>query len=141
MAPPRNDQEHSEALLYRNSLLAEYDLPSALTHLHSIEDIVCAPGTIYEFEANYLTKLNDPRHHEELIEAWSRLVDRNPENREFLFGLEKAHNLAEEERKGFWEGLATTYPKSTAIKLIPLDFLQGILVPSGWLWKKIYTYV
>jgi NMDA receptor-regulated protein 1 len=119
------DQEHSEALLYHNSLLAEYDLPAALEHLHKIEDTVCAPGTIYEFEADYLMKLNDKSKHDDVVKAWERLVDRNPEDQEYLFGLEKVRNVQTDERKAFWEDLAKKYPKSNAIKLIPLEFLQG----------------
>jgi len=52
-------------------------------------------------------------------------VERNPENRGYLFGLEKAKILHTHERKAFWEGLAKKYPKSISIKVIPLEFLQG----------------
>jgi len=119
------DQEHSEALLYHNSLLAEYDLPAALEHLHKIEDTVFAPGTIYEFEADYLMRLNDKSKHSEVVEAWERLVERNPDDKEYLFGLEKVKNVQPGDRKTFWEELAKKYPKSNAIKLTPLEFLQG----------------
>jgi len=133
VAPPRNDQEHSEALLYHNSLLAEYDIPVALEHLYKIEDTVCAPSTIYEFEADYLTKLNDKSKHDNLVEAWERLVERNPENKGYLFGLEKARIVQPHERKAFWEELAMKYPKSNSIKLIPLEFLQGDSNPLQYL--------
>jgi len=112
-------------LLYRNSLLAEYDVPAALEHLYEIENTVCAPGTIYEFEADYLTKLNDKSKQEDKIKAWERLVERNPENKEYLFGLEKANDISPANRKAFWEELGTKYPKATCIKVIPLDFLEG----------------
>ena len=119
------DQEHSEALLYRNSLLAEYDLPAALEHLYEIEDSVSAPGVIYEFEADYLARLNDESRKEDLIKAWEKLVERNSENRDYLFGLEKARAVSEGDRKKFWEDLALQYLRATAIKLIPLEFLEG----------------
>jgi hypothetical protein len=106
-------------------LLAEYDLPAAMDHLQVIADVVCSPGVVYEFEANYLTRLNDDSKRQETIKAWEKLVDRNPENREFLFGLEKARNLSPTDRKSFWQELAVKYPKATSIKLIPLDFLEG----------------
>jgi len=125
VAPPPGDYEHSEALLYHNSLLAEYDLPAALDHLYQIEETVYAPGVIYEFEAEYLMKSTDKSKKEDLINAWERLVERNPENKDYLFGLEKANNVKENERKAFWEKLAETYPKSTIIKVIPLTFLEG----------------
>jgi NMDA receptor-regulated protein 1 len=121
------DQEHSEALLYHNSLLAEYDLPAALEHLHKIEDTVCAPGTIYEFEADYLMKLNDKSKYDDVVRAWERLVERNPGDQEYLIGLEKVKNVQPEDRKAFWDDLAKKYPKSNAVKLIPLEFLQGTL--------------
>jgi NMDA receptor-regulated protein 1 len=112
-------------LLYRNSLLAEYDVPAALEHLYEIENTVCAPGTIYEFEADYLTKLNEKSKQEDKIKAWERLVERNPENKEYLFGLEKANDISPANRKAFWEELGTKYPKATCIKVIPLEFLEG----------------
>ena len=115
--------------MYRNSLLAEYDIPAALEHLYEIEDTVCAPGVVYEFEADYLTKLNDKSKQEDLVQAWERLVERNPENKEYLFGLEKARNITTANRKAFWEELAAKYPKATAIKVIPLEFLEGIYSP------------
>jgi len=70
-------------------------------------------------------KLNDKSKQEDLIKAWEKLVDRNPENREYLFGLEKAKNISLAERKSFWEELAQKYPKTTSVKVIPLDVLQG----------------
>ena len=116
-------------MLYRNSLLAEYDLPAALEHLYEIENTVCAPGTIYEFEADYLAKLNDKSKQEDTIKAWEKLVERNPENKEYLYGLEKARNLSPTNRKEFWEELGEKYPKATSIKVIPLEFLEGIHIP------------
>jgi hypothetical protein len=86
---------------------------------------VCAPGTIYEFEADYLMKLNDKSKHDDVIMAWERLVERNPEDKRYLLGLEKARNVQPENRKAFWDGLAKKYPKSNSIKVIPLQFLQG----------------
>ena len=117
--------EHSEALLYRNSLLAEYDLPAALEHLYKIEETVSAPGVVYEFEANYLMKLNDKSRKEDLIKAWERLVERNSENKDYLFGLERANEISDKDRKSFWEGLAEKFPKSNSIKVLPLTFLEG----------------
>jgi hypothetical protein len=105
--------------------MAEYDIPAALEHLYEIEAAVCAPGIIYEFEAKYLAELNDKSKRGDLIEAWERLVDRNPDNKEYLLGLEKAKNVSGPERKAFWERLAANYPKAACIKVIPLEFLHG----------------
>ena len=113
-------------MLYRNSLLAEYDLPAALDHLRQIEDTVCAPGVIYEFEAEYLSKLQDFSKQEEVVKAWERLVERNPESKDYLYGLERAMNISPDNRKSFWEDLSGKYPRATSIKLIPLEFLEGI---------------
>ena len=88
---------------------------------------MCAPGTIYEFEADYLTKLNDNLKQEDLIKAWEKLVERNPDNNDYLFGLEKAKDISIADRKTFWEELAQKYPKATSIKVIPLGFLEGTL--------------
>jgi len=115
-------------LLYRNSLLAEYDLPAAIDHLYEIENTVCAPGTIYEFEAEYLARWNDNSEKEDTIKAWEKLVERNPENKEYLYGLEKAKNISPSSRKEFWEELEENYPKATCIKVIPLGFLEGICI-------------
>jgi N-alpha-acetyltransferase 15/16, NatA auxiliary subunit len=125
VAPPRNDQEHSEALLYRNALLAEYDLPAALEHLYDIEDIVTATGVVYEFEADYLSKLNDKSKEEDLVTAWERLVQRNPDSKEYLLGLEKARKITDGDRKAFWQELESKFPKASTIKVIPLEFLEG----------------
>jgi hypothetical protein len=105
--------------------LSEYDLTAALEHLYEIEDIVVAPGVVYEFEADYLSRLSDKSKYEDLVSAWEKLVERNPENKEYLTGLEKAKNLAPADRKAFWEELATKYPRATSIKVIPLEFLEG----------------
>lgn len=106
--------------------MAEYDIPAALDHLYEIEANVNNPGTIYEFEANYLSKLNDKSKREDLIDAWERLVDRNPDNKDYLFGLETAKLSSGVEPKKFWEELAAKYPKAAAIKVIPLEFLEGM---------------
>jgi len=105
--------------------LAEYDVSAALEHLYEIEDIVTAPGVVYEFEADYLSKLNDKSKHEDLVNAWEKLVERNPENTEYLMGLEKAKNVSPADRKAFWEELAAKYPKAISIKVIPLGLLEG----------------
>jgi N-alpha-acetyltransferase 15/16, NatA auxiliary subunit len=107
--------------------MAEYDIPAALEHLYEIEAAVCAPAIIYEFEAKYLAKLNEKSKRGDLIEAWERLVDRNPDNKEYLLGLEKAKNVSGPRRKAFWEELAANYPKAGCIKVIPLEFLEGFL--------------
>jgi N-alpha-acetyltransferase 15/16, NatA auxiliary subunit len=86
---------------------------------------VCVPGVVYEFEADYLAKLDDKSKQEDLVKAWERLVERNPENKEYLFGLEKARNVSPENRKAFWEELAEKYPKANLVKVIPLEFLEG----------------
>ena len=104
--------------------MAEYDIPAAIEHLYDIEDIVTAPGVVYEFEAAYLSKLNDKSKREDLINAWEKLVDRNPENKDYLMGLENAK--APSDRKVFWEELAKKYPKAISIKTIPLEFLEGM---------------
>jgi hypothetical protein len=106
-------------------------VPAALEHLYRIEDTVSAPGVVYEFEADYLMRLNDKSKHEDLIKAWEKLVDRNPENKDYIFGLEKARNISVESRKAFWHELGTQYPKATSIKLIPLEFLEGIVHRSN----------
>jgi hypothetical protein len=73
-------------------------------------------------------KLNDKSKWESLIKSWERLVERNPDNKEYLFGLEKAKEITDYDgRKTFWQTLASKYPKSTSIKVIPLDFLHGKL--------------
>jgi hypothetical protein len=86
---------------------------------------VCAPGTIYELEADYLARLNDELKKEDLINAWEKLVERNPDNKDYLFGLEKAKDISPADRKTFWEELAQRYPKASSIKVIPLEFLEG----------------
>jgi hypothetical protein len=53
-------------------------------------------------------------------------VDRNPDNKDYLFGLETAKLLSGVEPKKFWEELAAKYPKAAAIKVIPLEILEGM---------------
>lgn len=111
--------------------MAEYDVPAALEHLYEIENTVGVPGVVYEFEADYLMKLNDKSKQEDLVKAWERLVERNPENKEYLFGLEKARNISSDNRKAFWEELGEKYPKANLIKVIPFEFLEGTSVFSS----------
>ncbi|CAI4211974.1 unnamed protein product [Parascedosporium putredinis] len=97
--PSRQDFENSEAVMYKNTLIAEQgDYSRALEHLetavkHNLDRLGYLEG-----RAEYLAKLE---RNEEAATAYRTLIERNPEHPEYYEGL------------------------IDAAKRLPLDFLEG----------------
>ncbi|KAK6335543.1 hypothetical protein TWF696_002315 [Orbilia brochopaga] len=121
--PPRSDLENSEAILYKNSIIAEGgNHEKALDHLELISRTALDKVAILEARAEYNLKLG---RKEDAEKAYRVLLDRNPEKRDYYAGLEKSLGAEGEERLKIYEELAAQYPRADAPKRIPLDFLEG----------------
>ncbi|KAF3929275.1 hypothetical protein AA313_de0206876 [Arthrobotrys entomopaga] len=121
--PPRSDLENSEAILYKNYIIAEAgEYQKALDHLEVIAKVAIDKVAILEARAEYQLKLGK---NEEAEKSYRVLLDRNQEKRMYYAGLEQSLGLEGEARVKIYEELAEQYPRADAPKRIPLDFLEG----------------
>ncbi|KAL3676814.1 hypothetical protein R1sor_026762 [Riccia sorocarpa] len=133
--PPDNERyEHSEMLLYKVTLLEESGAPEkALAELNSKESKIVDKVGLKELRASLLVTLNRLGEAEEV---YRYLLDMNPDNYGYYEGLQKCLGLSLQGTDGYspeqvdklvelYTSLQTQYPKSSAAKRIPLDFLQG----------------
>ncbi|XP_050384710.1 N-terminal acetyltransferase A complex auxiliary subunit NAA15 [Argentina anserina] len=132
--PPDNERcEHGEMLLYKVSLLEESSLMErALQELHKKESKIVDKLDYKEQEVALLVKLG---RLEEGAELYRVLLSMNPDNYRYYQGLQKClglnaensqHSPDEIERlDDLYKSLAQKYSWSSAVKRIPLDFLQG----------------
>ncbi|KAF9284862.1 N-alpha-acetyltransferase 16, NatA auxiliary subunit [Mortierella alpina] len=129
--PSTPDYEHSEMLLYHNSLLEETgDFQAALDHLASIEKHVCDRKAIMEKRAKYLFALG---RLDEAEAGYRSLLTLNPDNVAYFEGLRKSLGLggeqttADQETKvlEMFEQLQKEYPRSNAAKRLPLRYATG----------------
>ncbi|EEF44685.1 NMDA receptor-regulated protein, putative [Ricinus communis] len=132
--PPDNERcEHGEMLLYKISLLEECgSLERALEELHKkglkiVDKLACE-----EQEVSLLVKL---ARLEEGAELYRVLLAMNPDNYRYYEGLQKCVGLDSENGQysadeidkldSLYKLLGQQYTWSSAVKRIPLDFLQG----------------
>ncbi|KAI9815875.1 MAG: hypothetical protein M1832_005185 [Thelocarpon impressellum] len=124
--PPKSDMEHSEAVLYKNTIIAEMgETERALDHLETISKNNLDRTAVLEMRARYLLKLG---RHAEAEKAYRAMIDRNPENRAYFAGLEQAMGAKEGDRKSMktmYDEYAEKNPRGDAPRRIPLDFLEG----------------
>ncbi|KAF9435768.1 N-alpha-acetyltransferase 16, NatA auxiliary subunit [Entomortierella beljakovae] len=129
--PAKPDYEHSEMLLYHNSMLEEIgDFQAALDHLDTIEKHVCDKRIIKEKRAKYLLALG---RLEEAESVYRILLDHNPDNFSHFDGLRKSvglgnDNLSTEDQTKVLElfkELQEKYPRSNAAKRLPLRYASG----------------
>lgn len=124
--PPQVDIEHSEAVLYKNSIIAESGhTQKALDHLESIFKSNLDRAAVMELRAEYLLKLEK---REEAEKAYRALIERNNEYRVYYERLEKALDLQQadvEKRRQLYTSYAENFPKLDAARRIPLEFLEG----------------
>ncbi|KAF9982160.1 N-alpha-acetyltransferase 16, NatA auxiliary subunit, partial [Modicella reniformis] len=129
--PPRPDYEHSEMLLYHNSLIQESgDIKGALDHLETIEKHLCDQKASKEKRAQYLLSLD---RREEAEAAYRVLLSHNPDNFAYFDGLLKSIGLgaeqlsAEEQIKvlELFRQLQEEYPRSNVAKRLPLRYATG----------------
>ncbi|KAI5660569.1 hypothetical protein M9H77_29362 [Catharanthus roseus] len=132
--PPDNERcEHGEMLLYKISLLEESGLlERALEELHSKESKIVDKLAYKEQEVSLLVKLGRVEEGEKLYRV---LLSMNPDNYRYYEGLQRCMGLYSEDGlyssddinrlEALYQSLAQQYNKSSAVKRIPLDFLDG----------------
>ncbi|KAI5287751.1 hypothetical protein KEM52_001437 [Ascosphaera acerosa] len=124
--PPRADLEHSEAVLYKNTIIAESgDLPRALEHLEKHGKRCSDRLAVLEMRADYLLRLE---RMPEAKRAFARLLERNPENPAYYDGYVKASGVDVADHtalKAVYDEWAERYPRNDAPRRLPLDFLTG----------------
>ena len=125
--PSKTDLEHSEAVLYKNTIIAELgETQRALEHLETIAKHNLDRTAVLELKADYLLKLGK---NSEAEKAYRSLIHRNPENRTYFLGLEKAlgaeDNAGRKAMKPMYDEYAEKNPRGDAARRIPLDFLEG----------------
>ncbi|XP_028756144.1 N-terminal acetyltransferase A complex auxiliary subunit NAA15 [Neltuma alba] len=132
--PPENERcEHGEMLLYKIFLLEKSGLlERAVEELHKKESKIVDKLAYKEQEVSLLVKLGRLEEGERLYQA---LLSMNPDNYRYYEGLQKClglysddghYSLDEIERlDALYKSLRQQYKWSSAVKRIPLDFLQG----------------
>ncbi|KAF1968332.1 NMDA receptor-regulated protein 1 [Bimuria novae-zelandiae CBS 107.79] len=127
--PPKTDLEHSEAVLYKNTIIAESgDVERALTHLDTIIKNNLDRTAVLELKAKYLLQLE---RHDEAAKVYTTLLDRNSEYRPYFDGLEKALKLDRSDSTSIdkltklYKTYADRNKRNDAARRIPLDFLKG----------------
>jgi tetratricopeptide (TPR) repeat protein len=125
-APSRFDGEHSEAVMYKNSIIAEQgDYQRALDHLESDAKHNLDRLAVLESRADYLAKLG---RKEDAVQAYRLLIDRNAEHIDYYEKLEKALEISQDDvpaRKAIYDEYAAKFPRSDITRRVPLDFLSG----------------
>lgn len=126
--PSKTDFENSEAVLYKNSLIAEQgDIQRALDHLdtaakHSLDRLA-----VLEMRASYLTQLG---RKEDAAKVYRMLIERNSENKLYYDGLATALDIRDgAELKAIYDEYAAKFPRSDSARRLPLDFLDGKHAP------------
>jgi peptide alpha-N-acetyltransferase len=124
--PLKTDFENSEALLYKNSIIAEMgDIERALEHLETDCKNCLDRLAVMELRASYLAQLG---RKEDAAKAYRALLDRNSEHPDYYKGLVDALNIPagdEAALKAVYDEYAAKSPRSDAAKRLPLDFLSG----------------
>ncbi|KAH6663885.1 NMDA receptor-regulated protein 1-domain-containing protein, partial [Halenospora varia] len=124
--PSKTDFENSEAVMYKNSLIAEQgDYQKALDHLESAGKHNLDRLAVLEYQATYLSKLGRT---EDATKAYRALIDRNSEYKTYYDGLIEAMGIAPTDHKAMkaiYDEYAEKYPRCDAARRLPLDFLEG----------------
>ncbi|CAM0881720.1 unnamed protein product [Alopecurus aequalis] len=132
--PPENERyEHGEMLLYKISLLEECGmLDRALEEMHKMESKIVDKLSFREQMACILLKLG---RFEEAEKIYRSLLLMNPDNYKYFIAVQKCLGLYSENGQysaddverlsALYKSLKEEYNWSSAVKRIPLDFLEG----------------
>ncbi|KAJ5706996.1 N-terminal acetyltransferase A complex subunit n.t1.c1 [Penicillium malachiteum] len=124
--PSVSNMEHSEATLYKNTIIAETgNLERALEHLEKYGYRCTDVLAVMEMKADYLLRLG---RKSEAAQAYTALLERNPENSIYYDGLIKAKDIAEDDHKALkalYDEWVEKNPRGDSARRIPLDFLEG----------------
>lgn len=127
--PPKSDLEHSEATLYKNTIIAESgDTERALKHLEEVVRNSLDRTSALELRAQYLLKLG---RKDDAEKAYRTLLDRNSEYRAYFDGLEKTLGLDQtmeadiDKLSDLYQSYAEKNERNDAARRIPLGFLKG----------------
>lgn len=124
--PPKTDTEHAEAVLYKNTIIAEMgETERALEHLDAAAKNGFDRQSVMEMRAAYLLKLEKK---EEAVKAYRALLGRNAEYRLYYEGLQSALGLDPSDNRALKElygPYAEKSPRGDAARRIPLDFYEG----------------
>lgn len=124
--PQKTDFENSEAVMYKNSLIAEQgDIQKALDHLETAGKHNLDRLAVLELRATYLLQLD---RKEEAAAAYRALINRNPEYKLYYDRLITALDLKSTDHqklKAIYDEYAEKYPRCDAARRLPLDFLEG----------------
>ena len=124
--PPKSDIEHAEAILYKNTIIAEIgDTERALAHLDLAAKQSSDKGWVMEKRAEYLLRLG---WRSEAEKAYEALLERNWEYRLYYDGLIAARDISATDTaalKSLYREYSEKHPKADAPRRVPLDFLEG----------------
>ncbi len=124
--PAKTDLENSEAVLYKNTIIAESgDVARALEHLDSEAKNSLDRLAYLELRAKYLTQLSKK---DEAIKAYRTLLDRNPDHTQYYLDLITVSDFPEGDTasiKALFDEYAEKSPRCDAARRLPLDFLTG----------------
>ncbi|KAL6706521.1 hypothetical protein ACN47E_005460 [Coniothyrium glycines] len=127
--PAKSDLEHSEATLYKNTVIAESgDTERALKHLEEVVRNSLDRTSALELRAKYLLGLG---RMEEADKAYRVLLSRNSEYRAYFGGLEQSLGLDRSKEadiqklSDLYQSYAEKNPRNDAARRIPLEFLTG----------------
>lgn len=128
--PPRDETDLldvGELSLYKTSLLQELGkLEEALEYLKASTKHITDKTAVREATLQLLTGLGRP----EAVAMAREMFGKNPDNRDYLLGLEKAMGLANaepEKRLAFYQSLEKEYPSSRVLRRVPLTLATGPL--------------
>jgi N-alpha-acetyltransferase 15/16, NatA auxiliary subunit len=123
---PKSDLEVSEAILYKNNIIAEMgEVERALEHLDAVAKHCPDRTAVMEMRAQFLLTLG---RMEEAANAYRALLSRNAENRSYYDGLQAALGLQAVDvasLKSLFEEYAEKNPRGNAARRIPLDLFEG----------------
>lgn len=124
--PKAMDYEHSELLLYQNTMLREQGkLQDALDHLQKYDNQIVDRLSVLETKGEIYLEMG---RREEATAVYTELINRNPENWAYYKGLEDSvQPESEEVRWKLYTDIEQRFPRASSPKRIPLNFVTGDL--------------